>query len=166
LEAGAWASYAMAHTESNMFAEVDGDGHMEVPKRLEKARNEWLRKNYETKSNEIENLKRIINASVAHANLIHASNAFQMRDSSNPGFDSPFFDLENPYQVRSDLWFVGNTAMGLTDLLVEINKSEKVFQLIDDFDERFLALSSESSRQRRDMMQTPEYKRAEASRQK
>jgi hypothetical protein len=160
LEAGAWAAYAMVHTGAEMFCEIDEHGYMDVPKRLEKARNAWLEKHHPTKSNELERLKKIINASLAHSNVIQASSASQMRDVTDPGFDTPFFDPENGYQIRSDLWFIGNTAMGLTDLLVAINREQKVFQLIDGFDDQFSALSAESNRQRLEMMNSPEYKRA------
>lgn len=164
LEAGAWAAYAMAHAEVAKFAEQDAEGYLEIPRRLEKACNGWLTQNYETKSKEIERLKRIINESLAHSNILHAAGSATINDASDPGFDSPFFDAENDYQTRSGLWFIGNTAMGMTELLATINEKEKVFQVIDGFSEQISGLARESAQQKLEMMSRDEYKRASAKR--
>ena len=85
-ESTAWAAYAMGNSEDNKFYEIDKQGTIHTPDRLGNARNEWLNANYKTKSDEIKNLKKILNESIAHSNVVYTCQNFKAKPSSNPGF--------------------------------------------------------------------------------
>jgi hypothetical protein len=159
LEAGAWAAYAMAHEEQKYFCEEKGE-LLDVPNKLEKARNKWLDKNFKIKSDEIKNFKGLINRSVAHSNIVYSFQNFKTRPIDNPGFDTPYFDFEDEYKIKSDLWFIANIALGLLDLFYGANQQYKVLKLVDDFNARFKKLVGENNRLKTEMMQNKRFKDA------
>jgi len=156
LEAGAWAAYAMGNKEQEKFAESN-NGILDVPDRLRKAKNKWLNDNFKIKSDEIKNLKDQINKSTAHSTIIYAFQNFRINPISNPGFDTPFFDFTDEYKVKSDLWFVGNVALGLIDLFNGVNQRFGVFQFVDDFSGRFKDLVDQNKRLKTELMQNQRY---------
>jgi hypothetical protein len=154
LEAGAWAGYAMGNKELEKFARSKS-GLLDVPDNLRKAKNKWLENNFKTKSDEIKKLKDLINQSTAHSTIIYAFQNFKMNPIENPGFNTPFFDFDDEYKVKNDLWFVANIAQGLIDMFYGINLQYKVFRFVDDFDERFRELVDQNNRLKLEMMQNP-----------
>lgn len=165
-EAGAWAAYAMAHEDKNKFCETDVNGILDVPKKLKEARDKWLDQNFKVKSDEIKQLKDLINRSVAHANIIYAFQNFKMKPADDPGFHTPFFDFDDEYRVKTDLWFIANTALGLIDLFYGVNLQYKVFRLIDGFGPRFRALVEQNNKLKAEMMSTERYRNAQKLSQK
>lgn len=154
LESGAWAAYAMGNAEKEKFCEVDGNEILGVPERLKKARDAWLTTNFELKSEEIRRLKKIINDSVAHSNIVYAFQNFESK-LSETGFHTPFFDFDDEYKVKSDLWFLANILLGLMDLFYGVNQQYKVFQLRDDFLPVFRNLVDQNNRLKAEMMAHP-----------
>ncbi|XOB40797.1 MAG: hypothetical protein ACKKMW_01900 [Candidatus Nealsonbacteria bacterium] len=159
LEAGAWAAYAMAHKNKDKFCEADTNNILNIPKRLQTARNNWLNQNFKIKSDEIKRLKELINKSVAHANIVYALQNFEMMPAGDPGFYTPFFDFNDEYKVKNDLWFIANTALGLIDLFYGVNQQYKVFQLVDDFNARFKQLVDHNNKLKLEMMEHPRFKK-------
>ena len=129
LEAGAWAAYAMGNSEKGKFYEDGSNGILGVPKKLKVARDTWLTQNFQPKSEEIRRLKELINNSVAHSNIAYAFQNFEMSPKDNPGFHTPFFDFDDEYKVKTDLWFLANILMGLLDLIYGVNLNIKFFSL-------------------------------------
>jgi hypothetical protein len=162
-EAGAWAAYAMAHKEREKFCDSNATGILVVPDRLQKARNKWLDQNFKTKSDELKRVKKIINDSVAHANIIYTSQNFEVGSASGPRFEMTFFDSEDDFIVKSDLWFVSNTAMGLLDLFYGANRRHKVFKFVDNFESRFSALIEKHNLIKAEMMKSERFKTAIAA---
>lgn len=150
-ESGAWAAYAMAYAEKDKFCETDLNGIASIPKRLKEARDNWLDQNFKVKSDEIKRLKNLINESVAHSNIVYAFQNFEMQKEKR-GFHTPFFDFDDEYKVKSDLWFVANTAMGLMDLFYGVNSQHKVFQFIDYFNQQFKRLVDQNNQLKTEMM--------------
>jgi len=159
LEAGAWGAYAMVHGDRDKFCETDADGILNIPKKLKIASNKWLDQNFKIKSDELKKLKELINKSVAHSNIVYTSQNFEMRSVNNPGFHTPFFDFDDEYKVKNDLWFIANIALGLMDLFYEVNQKYKVFQLVDDFNIRFKQLVNQNNRLKSEMMEHPRFKK-------
>lgn len=149
LESAAWAAYALAHEDINLFQVQDERGHVDVPQRLSDARNSWLDANYSVKSEEIRRLKKQINKSVAHANIAYVFQTFglsQQRERS--GFTTSYFDIEDDFRIRTDLLMIANFAMGMIDLFVSINQAEEVFLVSDDFTDHFRRLNEQHTRLR------------------
>lgn len=159
LESGAWAAYAMGNAEKEKFCEVDNSEILGVPKRLKEARDVWLTDNFKPKSEDIRRLKQIINDSVAHSNIVYAFQNFESK-LSKTGFHTPFFDFDDEYKVKTDLWFLANIIMGLLDLFYGVNQQYKVFQLRDDFLSVFRGLVDRNNKLKAEMMSHPRYQKA------
>lgn len=157
LEGSAWAAYAIAHENIDLFQIQNPNGQIEVPDRLEKARNTWLEANYLQKSEEIKRLKKQINGSVAHAKITYAFQTFALSPAGVRGFITSFFDDEDDFRVTADLLMVANFAMGMIDLFVGVNKRENVFQLAKGFDEKFGSLVEQHSRLRDGLKKHPRF---------
>lgn len=142
LEATAWAAYALANENLDLFRVQNGNG-IEVPNRLSKARNRWLNENYPVHSEKIRNLKDSINQSVAHANIAYAFQTFDLPEDLNSGFEMPFFDIEDDFRVKTDLLMVSDFAIGIIDLFITINQTEAVFQSPVDIRNQWVGLVQE-----------------------
>ena len=142
LEASAWAAYALANEDLNLFRIDDPQG-AEVPQRLSDARNHWLTANYPVKSEEIRRLKKQINKSVAHANIVYAFQTFDLGDQEKQGFVTSYFDIEDDFRIKTDLLMIANFAMGMIDLFASINQVEHVFRFPDNFEQSFKRLTVE-----------------------
>jgi len=158
LEAGACAAYAIANTDRADFADVDEDGILNPSKKLAVKRYRWLDENFAKGSNAIKRLKGSINESSAHSNIADAHRNFQF-DAVNRRADTPFFDIEDDYFVKTDLWLIANVGMGLARLFFEVNQPLNVILLAEDFETRMKELAIENDRLRTEMMQTDRYRK-------
>ena len=104
----------------------------------------------------------MISGAGAHSNITYAFQNFEMKPIEDPGFRTTFFDPENDYWIKTDLWFVANTAMGLLDLFYGVNQKYKVFKFIDDFGPRFKTLVDQNNRLKAEMMETENYKKVKS----
>jgi len=161
IEAGQWAAYAMGNKEQEKFCNKDSNGIISVEDRHEKAMYKWLDENFKIKADETKRLKKMIGGAGAHSNIAYAFQNFEMKPFHDAGFKTTFFDPENDFWTKTDLWFVANTAFGLLDLFYGVNQKYKVFQLIDDFGPRFKQLVDENNRLKAEMVGTENYKRAQ-----
>lgn len=161
LEAAAWATYALGNKEQNLFCIKSELGVLDVPPKLKEGRDKWITDNFPQKSEELKRLKRIINNSIAHSNIIYAMGNFEMGQETEPGFKVFFFDKDDEFRTKTDLWFIANTAMGVLDLFVQANSKYKVFKLIDDFGARFKKLIDENYILKTQMMGNERFKNAQ-----
>lgn len=129
-EAGAKGAYAIAFPDENKFVQKGGKGTLFEPKGLSKECYMWLGKNYPEQALPLEKLKSIINKSCAHANAIFAFPNFKM---TGKRCEFTFFDKDDVDLVKVDLWFVGNTAMGLMDLFYVVNQERSLITFTSDF---------------------------------
>lgn len=160
LEAGSCAAYAIANTGREGFADVDENGIIDATQELTKKRYKWLEDNFMKGSDAIKNMKGSINSSTAHSNIIYTHNNFRFDDDRRK-FITPFFDIEDDYLVKTDLWQIGNIAMGLMDLFYGVNKDIGVIKFVDDFVPRLKALEAENHRLKAEMMSTDRFKNAQ-----
>jgi len=160
LEAGSCAAYAIANPDRAGFADVDEYGILDASQELTKKRYKWLEDNFSKGSNAIKNMKKTINESTAHSNIVYAHNNFKFDDNQGI-FETPFFDIEDDYLVKTDLWQIGNIAMGLMDLFYGVNKDFDVIKFADDFVSRLKTLETENQRLKAEMMNSQRYKNAQ-----
>lgn len=158
LESGCWLVYAMEHDDVARFCEKGGDGTTVVSDRLRNSMYGWVAKNYPDKSSQVKKLKKLINDSVAHANVIYGFQNFELLDSEKKGFYLTYFDKDDDFKVKTDLWSVANIAMGLMDFFYEANKKYEVFEFSDTFKSRFTELIQENNRLKEESMQHERYK--------
>lgn len=160
LEAGACAAYAIANIDPADFADVDKDGLLNPSQELTKKRYTWIDKHFPDGAKGIARMKKTINESAAHANILGAHYNFQA-DFEAGGFKTPFFDFEDDYFVKTDLWQISNVALGLVDLFYGINATVKALVLKDEFGPRFQALVEENNRLKAEMMSTERYQKVQ-----
>jgi hypothetical protein len=115
LEAGAAAAFAVANPETRHFVDTDAFGIMDASQKLTSKRYKWLEANYPDKSAWIAGTKDRINSSAAHANIIAGDSTFRMADDRSAA-TTPFFDVEDEYFVKADLWLISSVAITLMDL--------------------------------------------------
>jgi hypothetical protein len=132
LEAGAAAAFAIANPELEHFAEVDAIGILDPSQELTAKRYKWLATHFPAGSDEIKAKKDLINNVAAHANIVSAEQTFRISDQGD-SVDAPFFDFEDDYHVKTDLWLISNIALVLMDLLYGVNQDRNVIGFIPDF---------------------------------
>lgn len=159
LEAGSCAAYAIANPDQSGFADVGENGILDASQKLTGKRYKWLDENYPAGSTAIHNMKGSINSSSAHSNIIYAHNNFKLNPEAGK-FETPFFDEEDEYLVKTNLWAIGNIIMGLTDLFYGIAKDHKGIVFADDFIVRLKKLEEENHKLKAEMMQTERYKKS------
>jgi hypothetical protein len=157
LEAGLCAAYAIANPDSDHFVIVDKNGLLNSSQKLTGNIYKWLDQNYPRGSKSLKEMKDNINASTAHANLVYTGSNFAVADN---GVSSPFFDFEDGYFVKIDLWRIGNIAISLLDLFYGVNQSVGSIKFIDDFRDRFDALVSQSKTINAELTSTDRYRTA------
>ena len=120
LEAGSLAAYAIANPDPSLFVTEDKNGLLNSSPKLTGNAYKWLDQNYPQGSASLKEMKDNINASTAHANLVYTGANFEVVDD---GVSSPFFDFEDDYAVKTELWRIGNIAISLLDLFYGVNES-------------------------------------------
>ena len=161
LEAGASAAFATHNPDPSHFVDTDAMGLLSASQSLTKARYQWLDKTFPDGSCSIKKMKDQINESTAHANLIYAQSNFRRAENAKQ-FEAPYFDIEDAYIVKADLWLIGKIAITCLDLLYGANAKKRVIKLIDDFSARFDVLLKQNRTLHDEITATDRYKRAKA----
>lgn len=151
LEAGACAAYAIAHTDPTDFADAKADGTLDPSPKLAGKRYAWLDKNFPEGSAGLKRVKAMVNEFGAHANIVTAHQNFET-DFKAGHFLTPFFDNEDEFFVKADLWQLANALMGLLDLFYGVNQKLGVIKLQDDWTDRFGGLVKENDKLKAEMM--------------
>lgn len=159
LEAGALAACAIAKPDPYEFISVDENGFISQPKKQVAKLYAWLNQNYPAGSQQIKDIKDQINSTIAHASLIVAASNVESQVGQHL---APFFDLDNDYHVKTDLWRIGTVALAILDLYFGVNLEHRVIKFVSDFESQFRDLHAQSRSLRDEMMETDEYKRAMA----
>jgi hypothetical protein len=154
LESGANASYALANPDIDNFALSTPEGLLDIPKKLETKRYKWLEKNYPKGSEAIKSMKKMMQKS-SHSNIVDTQRTFKYEESKNSTqLKTPFFDIENDFQIKSDLWSIANIAMGLMDLFYDINVKYKFVIFSPNFTHDLQLLEKENKRLKKILMKT------------
>jgi hypothetical protein len=157
LEAGSLAAFAIDNPDPSLFVTEDKNGLLNSSQKLTGNAYKWLDQNYPQGSKSLKEMKDNINASTAHANLVYTGANFEVADD---GVSSPFFDFEDSYAVKTELWRIGNIAISLLDLFCGVNQSVGSIKFVDDFPDRFSALVEQSKSLHAEMTSTDRYKAA------
>ncbi len=166
IEAGINAAYGIACSDEKDFMIKTEENIIQTPKKLFKKRYKWLEKNYITQSNFLKNQKEIINRSISHSNIVYAFINFDNSKLKKNKYLLSFFDKEDDYRVKTNLWFIGNLALGLMDLFFGINKDYSHIKFSNDFIDRLKKLEEENKRLKTEIMKNPRYVRAIALKKK
>lgn len=161
LEAGAAAAFAIANPGDHHFFKVDQNNIITSPQRLTEKRYRWLEQNFKAGSDAIKAKKELINNSQSHANIVSTDSVFQISDAGD-WINAPFFDREDDYFVKADLWLASSIALELMDLFYGINKGRNVIGFIDDFPVYFAQFERDTAALRAKVMATERYKAAAA----
>lgn len=156
LEAGAAAAFAIANPEHGHFVDTDEHGILAPSQELTKKRYKWLEDKYPDSSAAIKGLKATVNQLGTHANLVSADNSFRINEADG-SFDAPFFDIEDEYLVKTDLWMTGNIAIGLMELFYVVDANRGFITFVDDFLVRLNKLQAETQALRSEMMGSERY---------
>jgi hypothetical protein len=132
LEAGAAAAFAIANPELEHFAEIDEAGILDPSQELTVKRYKWLEEHFPAGSGAIKAKKQLINNMGAHANIVTTDQTFRVSEAGDM-IDAPFFDIEDEYHVKADLWLASSIAIELMGLLYGVNRDRKVIGFTPDF---------------------------------
>ncbi|HOI97675.1 MAG TPA: hypothetical protein PLA19_04190 [Candidatus Pacearchaeota archaeon] len=159
LEAGSCAAYAIANPDQKGFADTDNNGLLDPNQKLTNKRYQWLESNFKAGSDFIKNMKGEINKSASHSNIVYAHTNFKF-DGEKGQFNTPFFDFEDAHIVKTDLWLIGNIAMGLMDFFYGVNKNLDVIKFVDDFIPQLKSLEATNQKLKTELMNTERFKKA------
>lgn len=101
----------------------------------------------------------LINNFGAHANIVVTTQTFDVNDASTE-ISAPFFDLEDEYHVKTDLWQTASIAIVLMDLLYGVNKTRGVLEFIPDFQFHFQRVYDQNVALLKELQSTERYKQA------
>lgn len=161
LEAGASAAFAIANPQQEHFVDVTEDGILDPSQPLTQKRYAWLEANYPDKSDWIKSTKRNINSWAAHANIITANSVFKVSEAGDFG-SAPFFDIEDEYHVKGDLWLISAVALSLMDLLHGVNQTHKAVTFVDNFTRSMQEYADANNSLLDELKQSDRYKAVEA----
>ena len=142
IEAATNAAYGVAHYERENFVTNNEDGTIIDTNQAKKYR--WLKENFKFHSDFLEKQKKAINRGSAHSSVVYAFLNFGFKSAT--GFATSFFDGEDKFHTRMELWFAGNLAMGIMDLMAVANKKYDLITLIPDFVQQQKELEQENHR--------------------
>lgn len=159
LESGVSASYALANPEPEDFVLTTSEGLMDVPEKLKKKRYDWLEKYYSKGSQAIKAMKDQMQLS-SHSNLVDTHRTFKYTNVGNlVRLETPFFDLENKFILKGDLWSLANIIMGLLDLFYGVNLKYNRITFSPNFVTDLQSFEKENNRLKLAIMQAEKYKR-------
>ena len=162
LESGVNASYALANPNPEDFAKVTPEGLLDTPEKLKEKRYKWLEVNHPRGSEAIKAMKKQMQRS-SHSNLVDTHRNFTYKNKGDfVRLETPFFDLNHPFQVKADLWSLANIIMGLMDLFYGINQKYNRITFSDNFLPELQALDRENRRLKEIITATPKFKKADA----
>lgn len=153
LEAAQWAAFAMANPDQANFYDKNQDGTMNVKEKHWRHMYRWLKQNYPSIGNNFKWLKKTTSVT-AHSSIIYTFQNFNFNKES-PHFETPFFDYEDNYRVKTGLWLIANVARGILDVFHGVNQQHGVFQLVDGFPSTFSSLIEMNDRLREEMKAHP-----------
>lgn len=157
LEAGTNAAYGLANPDHEDFVVTAENNILSAPKSLTKKRYNWLDTNYFAGSQAIKRMKDNINNSCAHSSMIYVFDNFDMEEKKKRKFGMSFFDKNDEYRTKTDLWFISNSTMALMDLFNGVNKNTKRIKLVNGFERQLLDLEKENQQLKTRMEKHPRY---------
>jgi hypothetical protein len=159
LEAGAAAAFAIANPEPEHFAIANASGIIDPSPELTGKRYQWLDRNFPANSAAIKEKKELINSYFAHTNLVLTSKTFEVNEAGT-WISAPFFDVEDEYHVKVDLWLTASISIEIMDLLYGVNRGCDVVKFIPNFESNLQRIHQAHEALVAEMKSTDRYKRA------
>jgi hypothetical protein len=131
------------------------------PQKLTDKRYRWLEQHFKSKSDVVKWKKDLINTNHSHSNIVSSDSIFKIDDTGALA-DAPFFDREDDYFVKSDLWLASTIALELADWFFGINRGLKVIKFAPDFIDEVQELAKQADALRAEMTATERFKAANA----
>jgi hypothetical protein len=125
VEGGAWAAYALTHTEAREFVHIDKRGILRPKTELSNKRDQWLTDKFPKNWSYLRGVRSQINKYGTHANLVVSWKVLQ-QSSSGREWNMPFFDLTDDYYVYTNLWIIAGIGISLMDLFLGANHSQRI----------------------------------------
>ena len=132
LEAGAAAAFAIANPELRHFVDIDESGILDPSKELTNKRYKWLKAHCPDGSAVIKEKKELINKTTSHANIVSANQTFRVNEKGD-AVEAPFFDVEDEYHVKIDLWLTSSIAIDLMALFYTVNQNRNAVDIYIEF---------------------------------
>jgi hypothetical protein len=83
-------------------------------------------------------MKNAINRYGSHASVVQTMHNFQAQfGAAIPHFGTSFFDAEDPFRVKTDLWRSADIALAVLDLLYGVNRDFEVLTFAGDYESLF-----------------------------
>jgi hypothetical protein len=118
-----------------------------------------LDQNFKQRSDAIKAKKKLINDNHSHTNVVMSDSIFRIDDTSELA-NAPFFDIEDAYHVKTDLWLAAGVALELMDWFYGINKGRDVIAFAPGFVDDVQALAKATDALRAEMVETDRFKAA------
>jgi hypothetical protein len=122
----------------------------------------WLNATFADASAQIKNIKDEVNDTFGHAYLHNTQQNFRWSGDLRT-METPFFDFEDDFFVKTRLWQIGNVARGLLDLYYAVHRKHGGFVFRDDFEAMFRTLAQHNDDLKTEMMDSDRFKQAMAA---
>jgi hypothetical protein len=157
IEGGAWATYALAHTEADHFVHIDKRGILRPKTELSNKRDQWLAERFLKNWSYLRGLRSQINKYGTHANLV-VSHKVLRRSEGGREWNMPFFDFTEDYHVYTNLWSIAGIGISLMDLFLGANQPTHI-HFVADFDDRLTELLHQNQLLQQEMQNTDRFKK-------
>jgi hypothetical protein len=119
LESTVHAAFSLVHVDTtNYFDTAGGDKH--DPQKASRAAYTWVGANFKKHSEEIKRVKDLINEQTAHANVYNSFHNFHFEGGEKAAILTSYFDFDDDYWLKVDLWECAQAGLVATDLLLAI----------------------------------------------
>jgi|SRR3989344_2812082 len=153
------ALYGLAFPEVEKFVVEDERGVAFEREDLAKDCYKWLAENFPEGYESIKNQRRLINNSTAHANLIYAQQHSEVNIKDGK-FEYNYFDKEDLDLIKADLWQIGNSLMGIMDLIYGVdNRHNKFITFTPDFIKKLKEYEKTNLELKQEMMKKERFNR-------
>lgn len=160
LEAGALAAYSIAEGDWDDLIAEDNEDMFKKSEKYKENAYKWLRENYKKGSDAIQAMKKLINKSSAHNNVIMAHRSFNF-NSEEKVAEIPFFDMEDDYLTKTALWQASNIMMRIMDLIYGVSQKYKGLEFSGNFIVRLKTLETTNQKLKTEMTKHKRYKNAQ-----
>jgi hypothetical protein len=162
LESAANAAYALCNPAvENFLIGAPGTPAKKTEVILDKSY-KWLAATLPDYSEAVKAVKGRINETTAHSNIVYTQSTFKFDAATDEVASTTFFDIEDPYFVKTDLWQIANAAVGVIGMIAAASEIGGGLVLADNFTERMPWLMAENERLKAEFMEGERYKAAAA----
>ncbi|PCI25728.1 hypothetical protein COB57_00755 [Candidatus Peregrinibacteria bacterium] len=140
-ESGIAVAYRILHENNDKFYTIDSEGVIIIAASFKKKTINWI-KSYDTNfASVLHDIKKSFNDST-HVNLFNTIQNSKI-NTEDKLFESQFFDYEDEYAIKIELFEIANLAIVLLQLFYKVCNEGSIFTVIDDFSMRLKTLEKD-----------------------